>query len=48
MTDIDAVLDRIDEEIDKFKRAEDSDVRYGLELAYNIIIEMENGDEKHL
>ncbi len=44
MNDIDAVLDRIDEEIDKFKRAEDSDVRYGLELAYNIILEM--GDEE--
>ena len=48
MNDIDAVLDRIDEEIDKFKRTEDSDVRYGLELAYNIILEMENEDEKHL
>lgn len=48
MNDIDAVLDRIDEEIDKFKRAEDSDVRYGLELAYNIILEMGDEDEEHL
>lgn len=44
MNDIDAVLDRLDEEIDKYKRAEDSDVRYGLELAYNIILEM--GDKE--
>lgn len=44
MNDIDAVLDRLDEEINKYKRAEDSDVRYGLELAYNIILEM--GDKE--